>query len=161
MANIYEITGNYLQVQELIEQGELDAEMLQDTLEAIEGEIEVKADGYAKIMKNLQKDIDGLKAEEKRIADRRKAIENHIKSLKLNLESAMIATGKKKFKTDLFGFGIQKNPASLAIEEGTEIPADFIKVVESVDKTALKKAVKDGLEIDGVSLVQTESLRIR
>lgn len=161
MANIYEITGNYLQVQELIEQGELDAEMLQDTLEAIEGEIEVKADGYAKIMKNLQKDIDGLKAEEKRIADRRKVIENHIKSLKLNLEGAMIATGKKKFKTDLFGFGIQKNPASLAIEEGTEIPADFIKVVESIDKTALKKAVKDGLEIDGVSLVQTESLRIR
>lgn len=161
MANIYDLTGNYLQVQELIEQGELDPQMLQDTLEGIQGEIEEKADGYAKIIKNLTKDVDGLKAEEKRLADRRKAIENHIKGLKLNLESSMVAIDKKKFKTDMFSFGIQKNPAKLVIDDGVEVPKEFIKVVESTDTTALKKAVKEGLELEGVSLVQTESLRIR
>lgn len=161
MANIYELTNNLMQVQQLIEDGEMDSEMLSDTLEGIEGELEVKAEGYAKIMRNFQKDIEGMKLEEKRIATHRKALENNVKSMGKAVENAMLATGKKKFKTDLFSFGIQKNPASLVIDDGAEVPEDFYKVVTSVDKASLKKAVKEGLEIDGVRLESTESLRIR
>lgn len=161
MANIYELTGNWKQVQELIEDGELDHDMLMDTLEGIEGEIEEKADNTAKIIKNLKKDVDGIKAEEKRLADKRRAIENHALSLQKNLEFAMIEMDKKKFKTDLFSFNVQRNAPSLVIDDGVEVPKDFIKVVESVDKVALKKAVKDGLELEGVRLESTESLRIR
>lgn len=115
--NIYEITGNYLQVQELIEQGELCPQMLTDTLEGIEGEIESKADGYAKIIKNLTKDTEGLKAESKRINDKKRSIDNNIKAMKTNLQQAMEVLDKKKFKTDLFSFGIQKNKASVVVED--------------------------------------------
>ena len=161
MANIYDLTGKYLQLQQLIEYGEMDEEVLADTLEAIDGEIEEKADGYAKIIKNLQKDIDGLKAEEKRLSDKRKTVENQIKSLMQNLESAMVAMDKKKFKTDLFSFNVQRNAPSVVVDEGAEIPEEFIKVVTSIDKVALKKAIKEGLELAGVHMESSESLRIR
>ena len=43
--------------------------------------------------------------------DRHKQItilENKIQSLKTNLENSMITLDEKKFKTDLFSFGIQR-----------------------------------------------------
>lgn len=161
MANIYELSSNWQQLQQLIEDGELDQEILQDTLEGINGEIEEKADGYAKVMKNLQKDIDGLKAEEKRIADKRKVIENSIKSMKQTLGNAMVMTGKTKFKTDLFSFGIQKNAPSLIVDDESLVGEEFVKISTSLDKTAIKNALKAGIEVQGVHFEQSESLRIR
>lgn len=161
MANIYELTGNYLQIQELIEAGDFDADILADTLEGVVGDIEDKADGYAKVMKNLKKDADGMKAEEKRITEKRRAIENHISSLKKNLEHAMIVIDNKKFKTDLFSFNVQKNAPSLVLDDDTAVDTRFIKVIQSIDKAAIKKALENGEVIAYAHLEQSESLRIR
>ena len=48
MATLYELTGQFKELLEMIEAEEMDLDTLRDTLEAIEGEIEYKADGYAK-----------------------------------------------------------------------------------------------------------------
>ena len=63
MANIYEIASDWFRVQEMMGDPELDPQTLADTLEAIEGELEVKAENYAKVMKNLEGDIVAIKAE--------------------------------------------------------------------------------------------------
>lgn len=136
MSNIYELTGKHAMVQELIEQGELDPQMLQDTLEGIEGEIEVKADNTAKVIKNLTKDVEGLKVESKRINDKKRGIETNVKALKVNLENAMVALDKKKFKTDLFSFGIQKNKASVVVEdEGSFTKCHFMNMLATFSES--------------------------
>lgn len=161
MARLYELKNDALRLQELLEDGTIDLETFQDTLESIEFEIEEKADNYAKLMKNIDSDINGYEEEEKRLADRRRALEGKVKSMKDNLESSMIAINKKKFKTDYFSFNIQKNPPSVNVLDIDKISKDYFKVVESVDKTAIKKALKDGEIVEGAELVQTEGLRIR
>ena len=80
-------------------------------MDGLWGEIEEKADGYAKIIKGMQGDIEALKAEENRLVARRKALENRQQALKSNLEANMREMGKTKFKTALFSFNIQKNGA--------------------------------------------------
>lgn len=159
---LYELTDEYRMLLELAEDPEVDPETMSDTLEALGGEIEDKADGYAKVMKQLEADAAALKAEEKRLCARRTVCENNIKRMKEALQSAMEATGKTKFKTDLFSFGIQKNPAKLVIDDEKQIPHDFMIQPDPVpDNKAIREALKEGFAFNWCHMEQTESLRIR
>jgi uncharacterized small protein (DUF1192 family) len=165
MANLYEITQDYLQILSMMEDPELDHQILADTMEAVEGELEIKAENYAKVMKNLEADVAGIKAEIDRLSERKKTIENNIKNMKSALQMAMETTGKTKFKTELFSFNIQKNAPTVVIDasDPNNIPPDFLKFKEpEVDKTAIKAAIQNGMDLTGVAhLEQRESLRIK
>lgn len=162
MNTLYELTSDYLAVLEMMDDPDVDPQVIQDTLEGIDGEIEIKADGYAKVIRELDGRAKALKAEEDRLALRRKTIENNMKNTKERLQSAMMACGKTKFKTDLFSFGIQKNPPSLVVDDESQIPPKYwIPQDPVVDKTAIKEALKAGEEIAFAHLEQGESLRIR
>ena len=102
-----------------------------------------------------------IETEINRLKAKKDAISNNAKSAKKYLESVMIATGKKKFKTDLFGFSIQKNPPSLVIDQEENIPDEYwVAQKPKLDNTALKKWLKEN-KADFAHLEQTESLRIR
>lgn len=164
MANLYEIGSNYLRVQDMAGDPEIDSQTLADTMEAIEGELEIKAENYAKVMKNLEGDIVAIKSEIDRLTSKKKAIENNIKNMKANLQSVMEATGKTKFKTELFSFGIQKNAPSVVIDTDiNNLPPEFLKFREpEVNKTAIKEAIQNGEDLSGYAhLDQSTSLRIR
>lgn len=147
----------YLNLKDMdIEEGDLNA-----ALENIDDEIETKADNIAKVLRDFDGDIEALKSEEERLAKKRKAIENRQKQLKEYLQNAMLVLDKRKFKTDLFSFNIQKNAPSLKILDESKIPEDYYKIEKKLNKNDLKEAVKNGLFEDAAELVQTESLRIR
>lgn len=161
MATLYELTGQYKQLLDMAETEELDKQLIADTLEALEGEIETKADGYAKIIRELEGKAELLKSEIDRLSNRKTAIENNIKSMKEALQNAMYITGKVKFKTNLFNFGIQKNPPKLVIDKPEEIPEEFlIPQPPKVDNAKLKEILKEK-ELPFAHLEQSESLRIR
>ena len=85
MANLYELTGQFLELMDMLDDEECDEQCIMDTLEGIDYEIEEKADGYAKIIKSLESDIEGLTKESDRLTARKKTYENRIKWLKQNL----------------------------------------------------------------------------
>lgn len=158
---LYEITGALLELLEMAEEKDLDQQTINDTMEAVELEFEEKADGYAKIIKTLDGDVDSLDKEIKRLTERKNTVKNNIISIKKNLENAMIVTGKRKFKTLLFNFGIQKNPAALIIDDESQIPQEYLVPQEpKVDKAAIKDYLKEN-EVEWAHLTQTESLRIK
>ena len=158
---LYEITGEILELLMMAEDSDLDQKMIQDTMEGLDFEFEEKAEAYAKVVKTLEMDIAGLDEEIQRMTKRKATIKNNIDRLKRSLEGAMIATGKRKFKTPLFGFGIQKNPPSLNILDESKVPAEFwIEQQPKLDKKAAVAYVKEN-KVDLAELSQTESLRIR
>ena len=165
MSTLYELTDDYLNLLELAEDPDTDPEAFADTLEGIEGAIEDKADGYAKVIRTLEGDAAACDAESKRLRNKKQTIENNIKRMKQALQYAMEATGKTKFKTPLFSFGIQKNPAAVVMDEGCieNIPERFLIPQDPViDKKAIKEALKAGEDLEGIAhLEQSESLRIR
>ena len=76
----------------------------------------------------------------------------------------MEITGKTRFKTGLFSFGIQKNAPSVVIDTDiNNLPPEFLKFREpEVNKTKLKEAIMNGEDLEGFAhLEQSESLRIR
>lgn len=167
MSSLYELQGQWLFLQSLGENPDVDEQTIQDTLESLEYEIEEKADAYARIIRNLEADITAYKGEIERFRTKKDAAEKVIKRMKENLQVAMETTGKTKFKTGLFSFNIAKNAPSVVIDtdDYTRIPEEFLKKREpEVDKTALKAAMveADMSEIPGIChLEQGKSLRIK
>lgn len=144
---LYELTEQWDTVFNMMEDGETDEQVIFDTLESIEGEIEDKADNYAKMIRNLQADVDALKAEEERLYRRRKSAENHIQKLKDTLQANLEFIGKTKFKTDLFSFSVSKNGGKqpLSITENLdEIPGKYlIPQPPKVNNDAVRELLKD------------------
>ena len=162
---LYEITNDYMQLMQMMEDPEMDPQTLSDTMEGIEGELEVKAESYAKVMKNLEADVVGIKAEIDRLSERKKTIENNIKKMKETLQFAMETTGKTKFKTELFSFGIRKNAPAVVMDEPyiENVPERFLKYSDpTINRSAIKEAIQNGEDLEGVAhLEQTRSLTIK
>lgn len=162
MSTLYELTGDYLQVVAMMDDPDTDPQTVVDTLEAIDGEIEDKAENCAKFIVNANAERDGLAKEAERLTRRMKTIDETVKRIKERLQYTMQITGKTKFKTPLFSFGIQKNPASVQIDEGATIPDKYLIAQEpKIDRKGMIADLKEGIEIKGCTLTQSESLRIR
>lgn len=165
MANIYELTGDWLRLWDMADDPDIDEELFFETAMDIEEDIHAKADGYAKVINGIDNSIDFLDNEIKRLQAKKKVLDNRKNNLKKSLQNAMELTGEVKFKTELFSFGIQKNPASLKLADDidiTDIPDEYIKYSDpEIDKAKVKDALKRGCSFDWAKLEQTESLRIR
>lgn len=109
MGKLYEVAEAYKAVEEMLYDGDQDTQIIQDTLEAVMGEFEEKADNIAKMLRCMKADEEALKEEEARLYTRRKSLEGRQDFLKGYLMENMRYIDKKKFKTALFSFSIQKN----------------------------------------------------
>lgn len=159
---MYELTSDYMAVLEMVNNPDIPPEVIADTLEGISGEIELKAENSAIIIKELEAEMLKLKTEEIRLSSRRKAIENNIEVIKQRLYNAMKLTEKEKFKTDLFSFNIQKNPVKLVIDDESLIPKKYyVKQEPKLDAAKLKEDLKAGAVRKYAHLEQGESLRIK
>ena len=167
MASLYELTSDYMELLELAEDPDIDEQAFLDTLEGIEGALEDKADNYAKCMRMLEADAKGIKAEEERLAKRRKTIEGNVSRMKSALQYAMEATGKTKFKTQLFSFGIRNNKPSVVVDAADvdDIPLEYLVIDPKPNKTAIYNALKDDPEREDLRglchLEASRSLSIR
>lgn len=159
MSNLYTLTNSFMQIQTMIEDGQ---DGLNDTLESIDAAIEEKLENIGKVIRNLDGEVSALKSEEKRLADKRKSIENNIKRLKDYAEDNLTVTGKDKLKVGLFTFAMQKNPPSVQINDESLIPKRYyVPVDPRLDKSSIKDLLRSGESVPGVELVRGKSLRIR
>lgn len=145
MATMYELTGDYNEVLELATNPDIDPQAITDTLEAINAEIEIKAENTAKVLRELEGMAAALKTEEQRLAARRKSIENNMDRIKTGLYEAMKTTGKTKFKTPLFSFAIAKNGGKIPVVvdvDTADLPDEFVIVSEKPDTEALRAYIE-------------------
>lgn len=156
--NLYELSQNYLAVQEM----DLDEDILRDTLDSIEETFEDKAENIAKLYRTVEAEEKAFEAEEKRFYAMKKTAANKKQFLKQYLEDNMRLIGKTKFKAGVFNFSIQNNPPSVDIYDETLIPEQYlIEQPAKIDKAGIKELLKQGEEVPGAKLKQTEGLRIR
>lgn len=161
MATLYELTGEYLELLEMAEDPETDPQAFTDTLESLDWEFEDKADGYAKIIAQMNADSAAIADEIKRLQARKKSMEGNVDRMKKSLQTAMEMTGKRKFKTALFSFGIQKNPPRVVMDSA-DIPIDYLVPQDpTIDKKKIMSELKTGAELPFAHLEQDEGVRIR
>lgn len=106
---LYELSEDYLQVLEMMDDDTWDEQTVLDTLEGVEGEFEYKAESMAKIIRSFRAKAEAAKAEAERILARAKSFERSEGFFKDALFQNMKAVNKQKIKTALFTISIAKN----------------------------------------------------
>lgn len=158
MSNLYQLTDDFNKLMECDEDETTNA-----LIEISANEITVKAESYCKFLANLESDIEQFKAEEKRISGARKAMENKVERAKQYMKEALLNANIDKLTAGTFKISVSMTAGSLAIDDNDAIPAKFKTVVQTVtvDKNAIKEAIKAGENVPGAHIEANTSLRIR
>ena len=156
---IYEIDQAIMECVDL-ETGEIiDTEQL----DKLQMERDTKLEGVACWIKDLKAEAEALKNEKQALAERQKVAENKAESLKKWLAYALQG---EKFKTPKCAISFRKSEAVEVTDEGLN---NLMKEHDELltykapepNKTAIKQAIKDGLSVAGVQLVQNISTIIK
>ena len=165
---LFEITDRYQQLLAFAEDGDIDDEVFAETLQGIEDELELKAENYVRVIKELEVKKGSISGEISVIqaeVDRRKelinSIDRHIAKMKESLCNAMVTTGKQKFKTEHFSFWTQKT-AEVIITDEAGVSMEFFTVPEpKISKQKIKDALKKGEELPLARLDEKETVRFK
>lgn len=121
-------------------------------------EREAKIENVCLWIKNLKAAAEALKAEKNALAERQKATENRMESLKKFMAEYLNGT---KFETAKVKVSFRKSE-SLEISENAVIPEEFLKHREpDIDKVGMKEAMKNGQTFEGVSLAVKNNIQIK
>ena len=165
MANIYELTNELSLLWDLMENGELEDEVLIGAFDVAKEDLADKLEGYCKFIKNLESDIQGLKAEEERLNARRKTMENTVSRCKDAMKFALNTAGEKKIACGTFTVAVQNNAPSVVLDEQyiENIPEEYLVPQEpKIDKKKIKADIDAGKDLSGIAHLETGvSLRIR
>lgn len=164
--HLYELSKQHQGLMALIEDGEMDAETLQDTLEGLEGDLTAKGQGTLAVLANLGHSIEAFNAEIKRMQARVKTLKANDTWLREYLRENMVATGITKIESPVFSASVGKPGKVVVIENEDKIPEPWRKVemVEkvTVDKKQILADLKIGLKIPGCILGDAKApLRIK
>ena len=159
--SLYQITSSF---PKLIEE-EMSEEDKKEVKKELTELLQQKSQNLIGYIRNIELTIEAMKNEEKRISEQRKVLESRLTKFKEYVKECMEQNGFTKIETQLGALSIVKNPISVEIYDEAQIPDEYkTKVIEiKVDKTAIKKALKEtGEIIPGTRIINNKtSVRIK
>ena len=130
----------------------------EEKLQKLQMDFSDKVEGIACWIKNLLSDAAAIKAEKDILAEREKACKNKAESLKRYLQSALDG---EKFKTAKVSISYRKSE-SVQVDDITKLDEEYLKYEEpSVNKTKVKQALKSGILLQGVQLIENQNIQIK
>ena len=134
-----------------------------EKLEELQMERDKKIESIACWIKELAAEANAIKEEKLRLEARQKVAENKVKNLKSYLADALQG---ESFRTAKVSVSFRNTEAVEVTPDGLEnlkaMRDDLLKYKEpEPDKTAIKQALKSGLNVRGVQLVQNTSAIIK
>ena len=129
-----------------------------EKLDQLTMERDTKIENIACWIKNLTAEAEALKAQKQAFADRQETAENKVKSLKKYLSSYLAG---QKFATDKVAISFRKT-SSVNVTDMSLIPKEYLKYAEpTVDKTAVKNAIKAGAVVPGAEIAEGQSISVK
>ena len=134
----------------------------EENLTALEMERNKKLESVALYIKSLEAEAEAMKAESKKLADRREAKERKAERLRSYITNSMQALGDTKLETAKVALSFRKSE-SVDVYDPVLLPAEYTKTKTTVtpDKTAIKAAIKAGQEVAGATLEVKQNLQIK
>lgn len=163
--NLYQIAAEYRQITDVLMDSDADEQTIADTLEGEKWPLEVKAQQYGFVIRNMEATAEAIREAESQMAKRRKSIETRAAYLKERLKTGMEIAGVTELASPFFNVKIKKNPPAVDIFEPALIPAKFMRQAEppppAPDKAAIKAAIKAGEDVPGALVYSGTSLAIK
>lgn len=157
--SLYNITNRFIDLFEKAEDGELTQEEIQEQGNELALALQNKSTSIIAYTRNIESIVEAMKAEEKRISDNRKILENKVDKFKEYVKTNMEKLGLEKIQNELGTLAIRKNPASVEIFDEGLIAEEYKeeKITVTIDKTKIKNDLKNGISVQGARLVEDKT----
>lgn len=165
--HVFELTGQYLALDRLVDAGELSITDATARLAELDGAFEQKVEQIAYAIKNREAAQAGMEAAANALAIRMERCANEIDNLKRLLIHLLNVRDTKKVKCPYFNVTVTTNAPAVVIEDESAIPPEYWRVVPPVpastvlDKNKVKEDAKEGVIVPGVKLVATQRVSIK
>ena len=160
----YDIKSNFIELFEKAEREEITREEVEKMGNELAIALQNKSISIIGYIRNTELMSEAIKTEIERLTAMKKAIDTRVDKFKEYVKINMQDLGLEKIQNELGTIAIAKNPASVEIYDETLIDDEYKKekVTVSIDKTAIKNAIKAGKEVQGARLIEDKtSLRIK
>lgn len=153
---LYELTENYNNIYDLLENEEVPVEVVEEALKGIEDNIEGKFENISKLIKTIEGQVKMFKDEEKRLKTRRTTMENKVASLKNYVLEQLAVMDRTKVQANTFVVRKQKNPDSIEVVDPTKLDKKYFTPQEpKIDTQTLTRDYKLNQDIEGVEFKPT------
>lgn len=160
---LYKIEQEYMILADSIiaNDGELTPEM-ELALQINREQLEAKGTCYGYIIKDIEAELDVIDAEIKRLIDFKKSRVKTVDRLKEKLSDAMQLFDIEKLETPTLKISFRKSE-SVEIENENLLSEEFVvtKTTTQPDKTKIKEAIKQGIDVVGAVLKQNKNIQIK
>lgn len=167
--NIYAISQQYQELLRAVEEGELDPQEMEDTIQSLKDHIGETLENLASSYKNRMAFVESTKNEIERLKEKAAQVERQAENIKNFIDTIMRVNGIRKTFAGSHELKYRKGSEVVVIDETKlpkpeeapdiyeEVPATF----KLIGKNDLKKRLKAGEQIKGISLVRKpDSLKI-
>ena len=129
MANLFEIIDQYQQQLSTLQDTDLPPEVVMDTIESIQGDVETKLRAVVAYALQVKADAETRKAHAKRMAESAKAMEHRYDSLMMYAQIGVMNSGLKlPLALPEFTLNLAKNPPSCEVTDTiTQVPAKYLR----------------------------------
>lgn len=160
MLKIYKITNEFFDSIDRLNdlEGEVPAEILQETFGALSEEIAINV---AATVKNLELEVEAMKVYEADMRTKRKCLEAKIDSFKNYMLDNMIKNEMTKISCAEFSISVRNNPDSVRLLiDPRKIPMEYQRLKIEADLSAIKEDLKLQKELDFAVLEKKKRLHI-
>lgn len=146
MTQLYALTGKLAELQAMADTDDEDLkEALQNAMDEIQGEFEIKADNIVMLRRNIESDVTAIEAEIERLAELKRIKSNSVAQISDYLRRNMEAASLKSIKRPLFTITLAMGKEKVIVDKEDELPEDFIvpKTTFAPDKNAITARLKE------------------
>lgn len=164
MAALFELAAEFRALTDRLNESELDAQTIADTLDGASCDFEDKITSIAKFKKNIEAEADSIKAARIPMEEREKALRKKAEGLADYMKANMEKAGVLKVPSPWFVVSVAQNPASVIVDDESLIPDDYMREIPasySPDKKLIKSAMDEGYVVPGCHLERATSIRIK
>ena len=146
MANLFTLTAEMQELMDMMSDPDVDNQVIEDTLEGMQFELEQKAEQYCFVIRQFEADAEAFKREADKFSQKATICENNVKRLKARLMQAMALTGHEKgLDAGLFRLKIANNGGVRPVIYDGVVPTEFQKVKYENDTEKIRRYL-DGLK---------------
>lgn len=165
LPSLYEIDKVQAQIEDILSNTDNDDDaLIEDCLNAIKADKQVKLIAYSNVIQRKEALIKGGKEYIDIIKNTQKVYEKDIEKMKRNIANSMEKNGVDRYDTPVASFTNRESTVTDTFDESL-IPDEYfnetVKVTRTPDKKRIKKAIEDGVNIQGARLIKKNNLQIK
>jgi len=167
LPTLYQLADEYLVASQQLQESELPAEVIRDTLEGLTGPLEQRATSIMQMARNQISLADQIDQAIAAMQARAGMLRKNADRIEEYLIEQMERAGIKEASCPYFKITVTENPAAVKIDEGAIVPEKYlsypeVKIPEAKpDRKKIKAALEAGETIPGCELKRGKRLTVK